>query len=308
MPDVSVIIAAWNAERTIGRAVRSACAQQGVDLEVIVVDDASTDATAATVQALDETRVRCLSHAANRGPGAARNTAIAAARGSWIAVLDADDALLPGRLAGMIGVAAAHGLDVVTDNLWVEDGAGARILFVDETLDGGLERVTQADYVMRNRLFGRRRGDGYLKPVFAEGFLRRHGLRYDPAVRIGEDFLIVAEALALGAAYARVRHAGYVYTAAAAGSLSHRLSLECAEAMIAADQRIIARHAGRLRAQDRAAWDAHLDALRDGAGFVAMTDAIKAWDLAALVRHAVRRPMALRHFSLPIRARLGASQ
>jgi succinoglycan biosynthesis protein ExoO len=61
MPDVSVIIAAWNAERTIGRAVRSACAQQGVDLEVIVVDDASTDATAATVQALDETRVRCLS-------------------------------------------------------------------------------------------------------------------------------------------------------------------------------------------------------------------------------------------------------
>jgi succinoglycan biosynthesis protein ExoO len=306
MPDVSVIIAAWNAERTIGRAIRSACGQQGVDVEVIVADDASTDATAATVRALGEKRVRYLAYPVNGGPGAARNTAIAAARGSWIAVLDADDVLLPGRLAGMIGVAARDGLDIVTDNLWVEDSAGVRRLFVEETLDGGLERVTPADYIRRNRLFGRRRGDGYLKPIFAAGFLQRHGLRYDPGVRIGEDFLIVAEAMALGAAYARLRHAGYVYTAAAGGSLSHRLSRHCAEAMIAADQRIIARHAGRLSAEDRAAWDAHLDALRDGACFLAMVDAIKARDLPSLVRHAVRRPWATRHFSLPIRARLAA--
>jgi succinoglycan biosynthesis protein ExoO len=303
MPDVSVIIAAWNAERTIARAIASACGQLGVDVEVIVADDASTDATAATVRSLDDPRVHYLARAANGGPGAARNTAIAAARGAWIAVLDADDALLPGRLAELIGIAARYDLDIVTDNLWVEDEGSTRRLFIQETLDAGLERVTQADYVRRNRLFGRRLGDGYLKPIFATAFVERHVLRYDPDVRIGEDFLIVAEAMALGAVYARVRAAGYVYTTAS-GSLSHRLSRRNAEAMIEADRRMLVRHAGRLRPDERAAWEAHLDSLREGACFVAMLDAIKTRDVAAFVRHAARRPMALRHFSFPIHARL----
>jgi succinoglycan biosynthesis protein ExoO len=304
MPDVSVIIAAWNAEKTVARAIRSACRQQGLSLEVIVADDASADATAATVRAMGEPLVRLLTLPANGGPGAARNAAIAAARGDWIAVLDADDALLPGRLANLVGIASRSRLDIVTDNLWVEDMPGRRHLFIAETLDGGLARVTAADYVRRNVLFGRRLGDGYLKPVFSAAFLRRHGLRYDPDVRIGEDFLIVAEAMMLGAAYARVRSAGYVYTAAS-GSLSHRLSRRDAEAMVEADRRILGRHAGRLDADLRAAWDAHLASLRDGASFVAMLDAIKARDMPALLRHAARRPMAVRHFSFPIRARLG---
>jgi succinoglycan biosynthesis protein ExoO len=307
MPDVSVIIAAWNAERTIARAIRSACGQQGIDLEVIVADDASTDATAAAVRAIGDPRVHWVARPANGGPGAARNTAIAAARGAWIAVLDADDALLPGRLAGLVGTAIRNGLDIVTDNLWIEDAAGAPRLFIPEQLDGGLEHVTTGDYVRRNRLFGRRLGDGYLKPVFAAGFLRRHGLGYDPAVRIGEDFLIVAEAMALGAAYARVRAAGYVY-AVSSFSLSHRLGLPQVQAMIDADRRIIERHRARLTPDARAAWTAHLRSLRDGACFVAMVDAIKAQDLPAFARHAARRPLAIRHFAMPVAARLARAR
>ncbi len=303
MPDVSVIIAAWNAERTVARAIRSACGQHGVALEVIVADDASTDATAAAVRAVGDPRVRYLARAANGGPGAARNTAIAAAQGAWIAVLDADDTLLPGRLAGLVGTAVQHRLDIVTDNLWVEDGVGARRLFIQERLDGGLERVAHGDYVRRNRLFGQCLGDGYLKPVFAAGFLKRHGLGYDPAVWVGEDFLIVAEGMALGAAYARVRSAGYVY-AVGGGSLSHRLTLPHVQAMIDADRRVLERHGGRLSPDAQAAWAVHLRSLRDGAAFVAMVDAIKARDLGALARHAARRPMAIRHFSMPIQAHL----
>ena len=303
MPDVSVIIAAWNAERTVARAIRSACAQQGIAVEVIVADDASTDATAAVVQAIGDPRLRYLPRLANGGPGAARNTAIAAARGAWIAVLDADDALLPGRLAGLVGTAAQHGLDIVTDNVWVEDAAGGRRLFIAERLDGGLQRVTPAAYVRRNRLFGQRLGDGYLKPVFAAAFLKRHGVAYDPAVRIGEDFLIVAEAMALGAAYARVRSAGYVYSVGSL-SLSHRLTGPHVQAMIDADRRIMYRHRGRLMPDEHAAWAAHLRSLQDGASFVAMVDAIKAQDLGALARHVTRRPLAIRHFSMPVQARL----
>ncbi len=303
MPDVSVIIAAWNAERTVARAIGSACAQTGLDVEVIVADDASTDGTAAAAAGVRLPAVTVIPRLENGGPGAARNTAIAAARGDWIAVLDADDTMLPGRLAALVKAAARHRLDIVTDNLWVADAAGARRLFIAEALDGGLERVGAADYIRRNLLFGQRLGDGYLKPVFAADFLRRHALRYDPAVRIGEDFLLVAEAMTLGAVYARLRTAGYVYSAAA-GSVSHRLGASDVAAMIAADRRIVARHRDRLTAAEDAAWRAHLDSLLDGACFVGMVDAIKARDMAALARHAARRPRAIRHFSWPLRARL----
>jgi succinoglycan biosynthesis protein ExoO len=307
MPDVSVIVAAWNAERTIARAILSACAQQGVSVEVVVVDDASTDGTAAAAaaaaRATGDARVRILRQPGNGGPAAARNAAIDVARGAWIAVLDADDALLPGRLAGLVAQATRHKLDIVTDNMWVEDAAGTRRLFIEETLDGAMEPLALAEYVTRNRLFGPRLGDGYFKPIFAADFLRRHALRYDTGTRIGEDFLMVAEAMTLGAAYARVRSAGYAY-ATGVGSISHRLSRSNVEAMIAADQRIIARHGDRLGAGEIAAWQAHLASLLDGASFVAMVDSLKAGELGALARHAARRPQAIRHFSMPIQARL----
>lgn len=303
MVDVSVIVAAWNADKTVVNAVRSACAQVGVTLEVVVADDASTDGTAAAVREIGDPRVHYLRLPTNGGPAAARNAAIDAARGTWIAVLDADDRLLPGRLAGLAASAARHGLDIVTDNMWIEDPAGRRRLFIDERLDAGVERLALAEYVMRNRLFGTRLGDGYLKPMFAAGLMRRHALCYDTTARIGEDFLLVAEAMTLGATYGRVRSAGYVYTTGGI-SVSRRLRHQDAEAMISADRRLIARHAGSLAPAERVAWDAHLASLRDGASFIAMVDSIKARDFASLAWHFGQRPAAIRHFAMPIRARL----
>ena len=106
-PDVSIVIAAFNAAQTIDRAITSALAQQGVSLEVVVSDDRSTDTTLAVVRAIADPRIRIVALPENRGPGAARNAAIDAARGRWIAVLDADDTLLPERLARMIAKAEA---------------------------------------------------------------------------------------------------------------------------------------------------------------------------------------------------------
>ena len=303
MVDVSVIIAAWNAQHTITRAIMSALLQSDVTVEVIVSDDASTDATGTIVTSLHDTRIRYLRLPANGGPAAARNAAIALAQGKWIGVLDADDMLLPDRLAHLVATARRHDLEVVTDNMIVEDAKGTRRLFIKEPLDGKLQRFSVADYVSCNHLFGRRPSEGYLKPLFCGDFLRRHTLHYDTATRIGEDFLLVAEAITLGARYGRVRTAGYVYTIGTA-SISRRLTRRDADAMVDADRRYLARHAARLDAAERAAWRSHLRNLEDGAGFVAMVDAIKARDVAALGRAAWRRPAAVRHFSMPIRARL----
>ncbi|HEX8430104.1 MAG TPA: glycosyltransferase family 2 protein, partial [Longimicrobium sp.] len=92
LPLVSVIIPAFNAAATIRRTLASALAQTYPAIEVIVVDDASTDATAALVVevAAGDPRVRLI-RAEHGGQATARNRAIAESRGTWIAPLDADD-------------------------------------------------------------------------------------------------------------------------------------------------------------------------------------------------------------------------
>lgn len=97
-PLISVVIPAYNREDTIETAVRSVLRQSFADLEVIVVDDASSDATTLRVEAIDDPRLRLIRHEINQGGAAARNTGIAAARGEWIAFQDSDDEWLPEKL------------------------------------------------------------------------------------------------------------------------------------------------------------------------------------------------------------------
>ena len=96
MPHVTVAIPAFNAGRTIGAALQSVFAQTYRDYEVIVVDDGSTDDTAAQVAEWGD-RLAYVSQP-NRGPAGARNEALARARGTFIAFLDADDVWLPRKL------------------------------------------------------------------------------------------------------------------------------------------------------------------------------------------------------------------
>jgi glycosyltransferase involved in cell wall biosynthesis len=100
-PGFSVVIAAFNAERTIRSAVRSVLGQTAHDLEVIVVDDGSTDSTAAIVRGFDDPRVRLVQQE-NHGQSNARNAGIAVSRGRYVGVLDSDDLWLPDylKLAG----------------------------------------------------------------------------------------------------------------------------------------------------------------------------------------------------------------
>lgn len=93
-PLVSCIIPAYNAADTIVRAIESARRQTCPHIEVVVVDDGSTDGTESTVRARFPD-VTCVRHTANRGPAAARNSGARAARGAVLAFLDADDEWLP---------------------------------------------------------------------------------------------------------------------------------------------------------------------------------------------------------------------
>jgi len=99
---ISVVIPAYNEAAFIGRAVASALAQTLPPDEVIVVDDASSDNTAAELAKISDPRLRIIIHQQNSGAAAARNTGIQTARGDWIAFLDADDVWQPEKLARQI--------------------------------------------------------------------------------------------------------------------------------------------------------------------------------------------------------------
>lgn len=96
MPRVSVIIPAYDAAHFLGDAIESVLAQTYRDFEIIVVDDGSTDETAAITGRYGST-VRCI-HQENAGVSAARNRGLALSRGQYIAFLDADDSWLPSKL------------------------------------------------------------------------------------------------------------------------------------------------------------------------------------------------------------------
>jgi glycosyltransferase involved in cell wall biosynthesis len=104
---ISVIIPLYNRREEIRRAVASALRQSHAPHEIVVVDDASRDDSAAAVAALGDRRIRLLRHERNRGAAAARNTGIAAAEGEWIALLDSDDEWEPEKLTRQLAALRA---------------------------------------------------------------------------------------------------------------------------------------------------------------------------------------------------------
>jgi glycosyltransferase involved in cell wall biosynthesis len=99
---VSVIIPCYGGERFIRDAIASVLSQAGADIEVIVVDDGSPDASVAVVEAIGDPRIRVVRHDRNRGIAAARNTGLRAAQGDLVAFLDQDDLWLPGRVEAQL--------------------------------------------------------------------------------------------------------------------------------------------------------------------------------------------------------------
>ncbi|MEI4488009.1 glycosyltransferase family A protein [Frigidibacter sp. MR17.14] len=101
MPRASIVVSAYNAEATLAETLASLLGQSFADLEVIVVDDGSTDATAALVEAISDPRLR-LVRQRNRGLAGARNSGIHAARGEYIGFCDADDLWRRDKLAAHV--------------------------------------------------------------------------------------------------------------------------------------------------------------------------------------------------------------
>jgi glycosyltransferase involved in cell wall biosynthesis len=120
--DVSVVIPTRNRPHFLARAVDAALRQEGVRVEVIVVDDAS-DTPLDSRGAWEGDGITVLRHERNLGMGAARNTGWRAARGAWIAFLDDDDLWAPSKLASLLDAAGARDAGFAYSSAIVVDAA-----------------------------------------------------------------------------------------------------------------------------------------------------------------------------------------
>lgn len=227
--EIAVIIAAMNAEATIGRAVASALAEPEV-AEVVVVDDASRDATAAAARAADDGtgRLRILRKDFNGGPAASRNLAIRVSTAPLIALLDSDDYLVKGRMARLLAM-GGDDWDLLADDILIipealaavspeppEAGSADAIVF-------DLETFVLGNITSRT---GHRAELGFLKPLIRRSFLDRHGIAYSDAMRLGEDFALYVTALAHGARFKVTPAAGYVAIERGASLSSRHTTLD----------------------------------------------------------------------------------
>lgn len=178
-PAVSVVIPVYNRRTFIGRAVESVLAQAGVDLELIVVDDGSTDGTAEAVAAVGDPRLRLLHQSPNQGQSAARNRGIEASRGELVGFLDSDDLAMPGRfLAQAERFACTPDLVILAGTVETMDGSGT---------PGARQGAALDDTEMRwfmpfNSPFPTS------TVMVRRETLRRHGLRFDAGKRLAEDY------------------------------------------------------------------------------------------------------------------------
>lgn len=211
-PQVSVVIPAYNCARFFPRALASVQAQEGVTFEIVAVNDASTDDTLAVLNRLaaTEPRLRVIDNPRNLGPAGTRNAGIEAARGEWVAGLDADDAYAPGRLARLLSVAAAEGLDVVADLLVFFDLAADRAAPDQMPAPGGVDRLRLRDFLRPDP-----QTDldlGLLKPVFRRRLAEEGLWHYPGELRHGEDFALYFDLVSRGVPFGLLREAHYIFS------------------------------------------------------------------------------------------------
>ncbi|MCC5656998.1 glycosyltransferase [Nostoc sp. XA010] len=227
-PKVSVIIPAYNTEAYLAKAIESVLEQTLTDIEVIIVDDASSDKTVEVAKSFTDPRLKVIVNQQNLGAAAARNRALRAAQGEWIAVLDSDDWYAPERLSKLVSLANEKNADMIADDLYlINDGETSPWSTLIQESEQSIDKIFQIDivYFVETDVYGQPGLHlGISKPLFKREFLVKHGIEYDDAIRMGQDFWIDMKCLIKGARFF-LEPKPYYYYRSRPGSLVHKSQL-----------------------------------------------------------------------------------
>lgn len=304
LPMISFAVANFNGGAFLADAINGALGQRGVDVEVLIVDDRSTDDswTIARRLAAADSRVRIFRLDRNSGPARARNRALREAHGEWLAILDSDDLIHPDRSRRLIDEAARCEATMIADDLLLfdQDDLQPPKLFLERRNARAPRWIDLASYLDQTLMFGRHPNLGFLKPMIRRDFLQSTNVTYDESLQIAEDDDFVLRLLLAGGRYRLLPRPMYFYRKHGS-SISHRLSSINADRMMAAAERqraaitAVAPHAV-------SAFDKRVRTLRAARGFSHLIDALKRRDAAAALRVASRTPSSLLLLRQPLAA------
>jgi succinoglycan biosynthesis protein ExoO len=301
-PVISVIVANYNGAFYLAEALTSILAQSFAQIEVLLVDDHSADASLAIARgfAAQDSRVQVLSLPENAGPAAARNHALRIARGDWVAMVDSDDFIHPERLQRLLDAALAVNADIIADDQLVFDDAGAKAprRLLCGARAGAPSWITTPAYIGANRLFSKAAPLGYLKPLIRTAFLRAHAPLYNERLKIAEDYDLILRLLVRGARFYLLPELLYFYRRHG-GSISHRLRDANVMAMKTADAAFRHWAGAAAIAPLQGELDARLASLDTAQAVEACIAALKARAPLRALRLLTQNPSAL-----PIIARL----
>ncbi len=211
---LSVIVPVYNIEQYLDRCVESILKQSHQDVELLLVDDGSTDSSPAICDAwaLRDSRVKVI-HQQNAGPSASRNSGLLQAAGEWITFVDSDDYLEPECYEKTLRVLEPSGCDMGIFGVRCESEQGD--VFYDESYEEG--RVYSVDELITRFVIPLR--TAVWNKIFRRSFLA--GIRFSDQFRHNEDLLFIVEALGAETKAVTCGCVGYHYVKRA-GSITGR--------------------------------------------------------------------------------------
>lgn len=285
-PSVTVIMANYNGQSWIGQAIESVQRQTLADWELIVVDDASTDASVEIVSAAarNDQRIVLLTSKLNAGPSLARNRALACARGRWTTILDSDDTFDDSRLSSLLEKGESESGGIIADDLLIMNASG--LLTGHSLLGLQTAKTFDASALVKAPHLA------YLKPMIRTELLS--GLWYDERLRSGEDFDLLLRVLVTHEAELVVYPGmGYHYRRRN-DSLSTNKSADrqALRGMLEANARFRSSHA--LSERLGSACARRHRSLEASLRWVDVTEAVHERRFAAAIRHTIDHPGVLR--------------
>ena len=300
IPRVSVVIPCYNSACSVRRAIDSVLIQTCQDFELIVVDDASTDQTAAILQQsmAADPRIRIILNERNSGPGAARNRGINASRGQWIAFLDSDDWYEPERLEKLLGEAERDGAKLVADNQYfVQANAEQPFYLLRPRTTSYSQRLTPQNLLDGDR-WGRMTNLGLLKPILNRKFFEASDIRFDEDSTAGEDFYFLLKCMERARYVLFVTEPLYNYQIRN-GSLSNSPSLDTMISILKMHNRCVEQLQDRVGTSMLKLMDKRAIDLKNVIRYKRLVEPMKALDIGKCVKQLMTDPGVL-----PITSRL----
>jgi glycosyltransferase involved in cell wall biosynthesis len=190
---VSIILPVHNGEQYLNASCGSALAQSFDDLEIIIVDDGSTDGSRVVANSLANisSRVKVISNESNRGASAARNTGITHASGDWLFFLDADDTIPPKAIEILHAAAEQTDADLAIGTLtWIRNPGDVEYLTATGEENGTVKATSMAESKYLQTIPG-----CHCCNLYKRSLLNEENIRYPEDLALGEDQLFQAHAL-----------------------------------------------------------------------------------------------------------------